>query len=154
MEEFKDDRVKHRRKEYTEMKEKWTKIFMDGLLRYFPELSGKVDFIDFGSALTNDFYLGTHRGAVYGLAHTPERFQQHWLQCQTPIKNLLLSKLNVESVLFIFVYFMATVLINLHSSYTAGQDICSCGICGALVGGYLCAYKVSFRCFWQTMLYW
>jgi len=126
VEEFKDDRVKHRRKEYTEMKEKWTEIFMDGLLRHFPELSGKVDFIDFGSALTNDFYLGTHRGAVYGLAHTPERFQQHWLQCQTPIKNLLLT----------------------------GQDICSCGICGALVGGYLCAYKVSFRCFWQTKLYW
>jgi all-trans-retinol 13,14-reductase len=92
VEEFKDDRVKHRRKEYTDMKEKWTQIFMDGLLLYFPELSGKIDFIDFGSALTNDFYLGTHRGAVYGLAHTPERFQQHWLQCQTPIKNLLLSK--------------------------------------------------------------
>eukprot|EP00986_Skeletonema_menzelii_P003036 scaffold893_cov154-Skeletonema_menzelii.AAC.9 len=93
VEEFKDDRVKHRRKEYTEMKEKWTQIFMDGLLRYFPELTGKIDFVDFGSALTNDFYLGTYRGAVYGLAHTPQRFRQHWLQCQTPIKNLLLSKL-------------------------------------------------------------
>lgn len=92
VEEFKDDRVKHRRKEYTDLKEKWTQIFMDGLLRHFPELTGKIDFVDFGSALTNDFYLGTYRGAVYGLAHTPQRFQQHWLQCQTPIKNLLLSK--------------------------------------------------------------
>mmetsp|Transcript_12059 Transcript_12059/g.18516 ORF Transcript_12059/g.18516 Transcript_12059/m.18516 type:complete len:556 (+) Transcript_12059:100-1767(+) len=92
VEEFKDDRVKHRRKEYADLKEKWTQIFMDGLLRYFPELSGRVDFVEFGSALTNDFYLGTYRGAVYGLAHTPQRFQQHWLQCQTPIKNLLLSK--------------------------------------------------------------
>ena len=72
VEEFKNDRVKHRRKEYTQMKDKWIKIFMNNLLRYFPELEGKIDFVDFGSALTNDFYLGTHRGAVYGMAHTPQ----------------------------------------------------------------------------------
>lgn len=92
VEKYKDDRVKHRRKEYIEMKDQWTKIFMDCLLRYFPQLEGKIDFVDFGSALTNDVYLGTHRGAVYGIAHTPQRFQQHWLQSKTPIKNLLLSK--------------------------------------------------------------
>lgn len=125
VEEFKNDRVKHRRKEYTEMN-KWTKIFMNNLLRYFPELEGKIDFVDFGSALTNDFYLGTHRGAVYGMAHTPQRFQQHWLQCQTPVKNLFLT----------------------------GQDICSCGVCGALVGGYLCASRLSLRCVWETLLFW
>ena len=99
---------------------------MNNLLRYFPELEGKIDFVDFGSALTNDFYLGTHRGAVYGMAHTPQRFQQHWLQCQTPVKNLLLT----------------------------GQDICSCGVCGALVGGYLCASRLSLRCVWETLLFW
>jgi all-trans-retinol 13,14-reductase len=162
VEEFKDDRVKHRRKEYTNMKEKWTQIFMDGLLRYFPELSGKVEFVDFGTAVTNDFYLGTHRGAVYGLAHTPQRFQEHWLQCQTPIKNLLLSKcttMSVESVYFhlgLFDHLTINLIIcgDTIPSYTAGQDICSCGICGAMIGGYLCAYKVSLRCFWQTKLFW
>ena len=92
VEDYKDDRVKHRRKEYIELKEKWTQIFMDGLLKHFPELKGKIDFVDFGSAVTNDFYLGTYRGAVYGLAHTPQRFRQHWLQCSSPIQGLMLSK--------------------------------------------------------------
>jgi all-trans-retinol 13,14-reductase len=68
-----------------------------------------------GTVVTNDYYLGTHRGGVYGLAHTPKRFQQHWLRVNTPIKNLFLS----------------------------GQYICCCGIGGALVGGYVCVYDLG-----------
>eukprot|EP00578_Thalassiosira_sp_NH16_P029986 CAMPEP_0181080368 /NCGR_PEP_ID=MMETSP1071-20121207/2529_1 /TAXON_ID=35127 /ORGANISM="Thalassiosira sp., Strain NH16" /LENGTH=561 /DNA_ID=CAMNT_0023161839 /DNA_START=80 /DNA_END=1761 /DNA_ORIENTATION=- len=115
VEQYKDDRVKHRSDDYVSLKEKWKEIFMKVLLDQFPELENKIDYVDFGTAVSNDFYLGTHRGAVYGLAHTPKRFEQHWLRPRTPIKNLFLS----------------------------GQDVTCCGVTGALIGGYLCAYTIS-----------
>ncbi|KAL7505983.1 hypothetical protein ACHAXN_003347 [Cyclotella atomus] len=119
---YEGKRVKHRGDEYNALKKKWEKVFMNVLLKEFPELEDRIDYIEFGTALSNDFYLGTFRGAVYGLAHTPERFMQQWLQPKTPIANL----------------------------YLTGQDVCSCGVGGALIGGYLCAYELSTRCFLRT----
>lgn len=119
---YQDKRVKHRGDDYNSLKKKWERVFTGVLLKEFPQLKDRIDFVEFGTALTNDFYLGTYRGAVYGLGHTPERFMQQWLQPKTPIKNLYLS----------------------------GQDICSCGVGGALIGGYLCAYEISTRCFLRT----
>ena len=126
VEQFKDERVKRRSEDYISMKEKWQQIFMQVLLDQFPELEDRIDYIDFGTALTNDYYLGTHRGAVYGLAHTPERFRQHWLRPKTPIKNLFLT----------------------------GQDVASCGVMGALVGGYMSAYTISKRAMFHTGPLW
>ena len=119
---YQDKRVKHRGDDYNSLKKKWERVFTGVLLKEFPQLKDRIDFVEFGTALSNDFYLGTYRGAVYGLGHTPERFMQQWLQPKTPIKNLYLS----------------------------GQDICSCGVGGALIGGYLCAYEISTRCFLRT----
>ena len=115
VEQFKDERVMHRSKDYVSMKNKWQEIFTKALLNQFPELQNKIDFVDFGTAVTNDFYLGTHRGAIYGLAHTPQRLGQPCLRPKTPIQNLFLS----------------------------GQDVSTCGVVGALVGGYLCSYAIS-----------
>jgi len=126
VERFKDDRVKHRSDEYAAMKDKWREVFMGVLLDRYPELRDKVDFVDFGTAVTNDYYLGTHRGAVYGLAHTPKRFGQHWLRAKTPIKQL----------------------------YLTGQDVVCCGIFGALTGGYMCAYAMSPRSLFHTLSLW
>jgi all-trans-retinol 13,14-reductase len=117
VEPYQDDRVKHRRKDYMEMKKEWEKLYLNALIEHFPEVKDKIDFVDFGTAVTNDFYLGTYRGAVYGLAHSPERFNELWLRPRTPIKNLFLS----------------------------GQDVMCCGIAGAMAGGYFCAYSMSLR---------
>ena len=68
VERFENDRVKHRSNEYTSMKG----MRQDILLDKFPELEGKIEYAVVGTAVTNDYYLGTHRGAVYGLAHTPK----------------------------------------------------------------------------------
>ncbi|KAL7548164.1 hypothetical protein ACHAWF_011457 [Thalassiosira exigua] len=126
VEQFKDKRVKHRGPEYTALKEQWQEVYMKTLLNLFPELEDKVDYVELGTAVTNDFYLGTHRGAVYGLAHTPKRFAQHWLRPKTPIANLFLS----------------------------GQDVCACGIMDALGGGYMCAYAMSTRAMLRTLPLW
>lgn len=117
---------KHRGAEYVAMKNKWKGIFTKVLLDQFPQLDGKIDHTEFGTAVTNNYYLGTHRGAVYGLAHTPKRLEQHWLRPKTPIKNLFLS----------------------------GQDAVCCGVTGALAGGYMCAYAMSGRAFLHTLSLW
>ena len=126
VEKFENDRVKHRGKEYVALKEKYEDIFMQTLLNHFPELEGKIDYKEIGTAVTNNYYLGTHRGAVYGLAHTPKRFEQHWLRNKSPIKGL----------------------------YMSGQDTCCCGVVGAMAGGYTCAYALSTRSLFHTLSLW
>ena len=37
-----------------------------GLLMEYPDLEGRIEYADLGTACTNDYYLGTVRGAVYG----------------------------------------------------------------------------------------
>jgi len=123
--QFEGDRVKHRSKEYVAMKVKWEEMFKKTLLEHFPQLEGKIEYKELGTALTNDYYLGTHKGAVYGLAHTPKRFAQYWLRNKTPVKNLYLS----------------------------GQVVC-CGVTGALVGGYMCAYTMSASALLHTAFVW
>ena len=77
-----------------------------------------MEYIDLGTPVTNDFYLGTSRGEVYGLAHSPARFEQSWMRPRTPIPNL----------------------------YLTGQDVLSAGIAGALTGGFFTAFEISKKC--------
>jgi len=109
------ERVKHRGSNYTALKESYKESLLKVFLQEFPHLKDAIDFVDLGTAVTNDYYLGTYRGAVYGLAHTPHRFQQTWLRPETPVKGL----------------------------YLTGQDMMSCGIVGALVGGIRCTISLD-----------
>ena len=53
-------------------------------------------------------------GEIYGLQHTPDRFDERWLKPQTPIKKL----------------------------YLTGQDVATAGVGGAMMGGVLCAVSI------------
>ncbi|CAE7491356.1 retsat, partial [Symbiodinium microadriaticum] len=83
----------------------------------FPKTKGRVAHVSSGSPLTNNFYLGSVNGEVYGLNHTPARFTScDWfLRPRTPIKGL----------------------------YLAGQDILCDGIVGAMGGGAMAAISVG-----------
>eukprot|EP00300_Choanocystis_sp_HF-7_P007869 c15556_g1_i1.p1 GENE.c15556_g1_i1~~c15556_g1_i1.p1 ORF type:complete len:582 (-),score=114.16 c15556_g1_i1:924-2669(-) len=121
-EKYQNERVKHRGVEYNALKQQYQEVLMKILLREFPQLEGKIKYTDMGTAVTNDYYLGTYRGAVYGLAHTPERYKiDEMVQIATPIKNL----------------------------YLTGQDLVSCGVVGAMVGGYLTAFAVHKPCIFR-----
>jgi len=124
--QYENERVKHRSKEYVAMKKNWEGILMESLLNHFPELKNKIDYVEVGTAVTNNFYLGTFRGAVYGLAHTPKRLGQRWLKNKTPFRNL----------------------------YMTGQDTCCCGVTGAMAGGYMCAYAMSACSLLHTATLW
>ena len=110
--------MKHRGEEYNALKSKWEEQLLNVLFQQYPQLKDHIQFKEFGTAITNDFYLGTHQGAAYGLGHTPEQLAQHWLRSKTSIQNLYLS----------------------------GQDIVSCGVCGAMMGVYLTAGAISTSC--------
>lgn len=112
-----DSRVKHRGLKYDELKSKMQASLLDTLYESFPQIKGRVRYTSIGTAVSNDYYLGTHEGAIFGLGHTPARFMQPWLRAQSPIKNLYLS----------------------------GQDVVTCGIVGALTSGFLTVSSMSTR---------
>ena len=87
----------------------------------FPQLRGKVVFAELGTPLSSEHYLGTPHS--YGLAHTPARFQQDWLSVHTPISGL----------------------------YLTGQDIVSCGVMGAMIGGFLTAMAIKPQIAWHNL---
>ena len=75
----------------------------------------QVVFSQLGTPLSSAFYLGAAHGESYGLAHTPSRYRQSWLQPATDIPALFLT----------------------------GQDIVSAGVMGAAMGGLLTAIVVA-----------
>jgi len=113
----KSNKPKHRGKVYNNMKMQTEKILLDVVLEQYPHLKNHISFVESGSPLTNNFYLGTLNGEVYGLEHSVARFTKcEWfLKFKTPIKGLYLS----------------------------GQDSLCEGIVGALSGGVLCAISVD-----------
>jgi len=113
---YRDERVKHRSKDYEAIKESHKACLLSIFIKEFPHLEDAIDFVDLGTAITNDYYLGTYRGAVYGLAHTPHRFCQAWLSPK---------------------------LRNVKGLYLTGQDVATVGIVGALMGGIHCAVMMD-----------
>lgn len=112
------------------MKKQTQDFLLDIVYEQFPQLKGKVAFVDSGTPLTNNFYIGSLNGEVcndieffyhfiqvYGLEHSVARFNscEWFLHNQTPIKGLYLS----------------------------GQDTLVDGIVGALGSGVLCAMTIN-----------
>lgn len=110
-----DEKIKHRGQEYNDLKKLLEKKFLDVFLNTFPNLKDHVDFVDSGTPLTNNYYLGNYQGEVYGMTHSVSRLEESVLSASTPIKGLYLS----------------------------GQDLFSCGVAGAMFGGLFSALAVS-----------
>ncbi len=104
----------HRGEEYEAAKEKLSQRLLETLYRHAPQLRGKVDYYELSTPLSTQHFANYQSGELYGINHTPERFEQRFLRPQTPIKNL----------------------------YLTGQDVISCGIGGALAGGLLTASAI------------
>ncbi|HUH04931.1 MAG TPA: NAD(P)/FAD-dependent oxidoreductase [Kofleriaceae bacterium] len=97
--------------EYDALKQRLTDRLLAALLAQVPQLEGHIDHAELSTPLSTQNFAAHPHGEIYGLAHTPERFDTRWLRPQTPIRGL----------------------------YLTGADICSCGIGGALFGGVLTA---------------
>lgn len=117
---------KKRGKEYEQLKEKLAQQLLAQLYRVQPQLKGKIDYYELSTPLSTRHFTGHQEGEIYGLAHTPERFQQTFLRATTPIKNL----------------------------YLTGQDIVIASIGGGLMGGILCTSAIlkknMFNAIWRS----
>jgi len=122
-EEWNDTKQGHRGEEYEAKKTQFKdRILNDALLKRFPHLEGKVQYVEVGSPLSVKHYLGSSTGECYGLECTPgDRFHKDdWLLPQTPIHGLFLT----------------------------GQDVTTLGFSSALSAGVLTASVVQgYPCF-------
>lgn len=109
--------------DYETFKAELTAQLLETLYQHQPQLRGALDFCELGTPLSTEWYQWNELGEIYGIDHTVERFEQHWIHSQTPIKGL----------------------------YLTGADTVTAGVGGALMAGVLTAsrmlgwrgYKVS-----------
>jgi all-trans-retinol 13,14-reductase len=100
--------------DYKDFKTKIANRMINTMYKYYPKTKGKISNIEIGSPLTSQYYLGYLYGEGYGLESTKDRYLSFDLKPKTEIKNL----------------------------YLTGQDICTLGFTGALMGGVLTAHSV------------
>ncbi len=100
---------KKRGEEYESIKEALSIRLLDKMYEHLPQLKGEVDYYELSTPLSTRDMSHYKRGELYGLNHTPSRFNQKNLTPRTGIKNL----------------------------YLTGQDIVSVGLAGALSSGAL-----------------
>jgi phytoene dehydrogenase-like protein len=105
---------KKRGTEYDALKDRLARRLLDVLYTHVPQTRGKVDVFELSTPLTTQHFCNYASGEIYGIDHTPQRFAQRWLRPRTAVRGL----------------------------YLTGQDISSCGIAGALIGGVLSASAV------------
>ena len=89
-----------------------------GADKALPNLLDEADFAEIGTPLTFHRYLGSDRGAWYGLEHSRARFSP---------RNYYL-RLRPEC--------------DIDGLYLTGEDVATDGVEGAMFGGYLCAAKI------------
>lgn len=116
-ERWRDTRWKDRGEAYEAFKARLAQRMLEKLYEQLPQLRGKVDHCELSTPLTTQHFCNYARGELYGIDHSPERFRQRFLRPATPIRGL----------------------------YLTGQDIVSCGVGGALMGGVLAASAILRR---------
>lgn len=114
-EQWQDQPWGKRGEDYEALKERLSQRLLEALYHKMPHLRGKIDYYELSTTLSTDFFCRYKQGEIYGLDHSPERFDQDWLRPKTTIKGL----------------------------YLTGQDILTCGVVGAMVGGLVTAVQLG-----------
>jgi all-trans-retinol 13,14-reductase len=101
--------------EYQALKSQIAARLLAQFLRHFPALAPMVRFHELSTPVTQQRYVRSPQGAMYGIEMSAERLTSPALKVRTPLPGLLL----------------------------AGQDVTSPGIAGAFMGGMLAAASVE-----------
>jgi all-trans-retinol 13,14-reductase len=94
-EKFAGQRNRRRGPEYQALKAQWGDRLVGLLLRFYPQLAGRIELVDISTPLSIQHYLGTDEGGAVGLDHSPARFTD-WevmrhLDSRTAIPGLWLT---------------------------------------------------------------
>jgi len=113
-EKWKDETWGNRGDDYDAIKQAWLDRLLKVLYKKLPQVEQHIDYCELATPLSTQFFCEYSKGEIYGLDHTPKRFEQRWLKPQTAIKGF----------------------------YLTGQDILTCGVVGAAMGGMITAVSV------------
>ena len=102
---------KNRGEEYQALKDGYADRMLEHLFRLEPQVKDAIVYRELSTPLSTQHFTAYQHGEIYGLSHDPNRFEQRFLRPRTPVDGL----------------------------YLTGQDICTCGVGGALVSGFLTA---------------
>ncbi len=101
--------------DYEALKQSYGERLLEHLYDKLPQLRGQIDYWEVSTPLSMQWFCGYARGELYGLDHDPQRMRQSWLRPRTRIRGLWLT----------------------------GQDIMSCGVAGAMMGGVASAVAIA-----------
>jgi phytoene dehydrogenase-like protein len=94
-EQYADRPTRKRGAEYKAVKREWGERLAALLLRFYPQLDGRIELLDVSTPLSIEHYLGAKQGGAVGLDQTPERFTDRSLierlDPRTPIEGLWLT---------------------------------------------------------------
>lgn len=97
--------------EYEEFKASFAERMLADVYEHVPAARGQVAYHELSTPLSTTEFSGYASGEVYGLEHSPVRFDQSWLRAGMPVRGL----------------------------YLTGQDILFCGVVSALMSGVMTA---------------
>jgi len=101
--------------DYEALKQSYGERLLEHLYARVPQVRGRIDYWEVSTPLSMQWFCGWERGELYGLDHDPARMRQGWLRPRTKIPGLWLT----------------------------GQDIMSCGVSGAMMGGLASATAIA-----------
>jgi all-trans-retinol 13,14-reductase len=101
--------------EYEALKQSYGERLLEHLYDKLPQLRGRIDYWEVSTPLSMQWFCGYGRGELYGLDHDPQRLRQDWLRPRTRVPGLWLT----------------------------GQDVMSCGVTGAMMGGLVSATAIA-----------
>ena len=101
--------------DYEALKQSYGERLLGHLYDKVPQVRGRIAYWEVSTPLSMQWFCGWERGELYGLDHDPSRLQQRWLRPRTRVPGLWLT----------------------------GQDIMSCGVSGAMMGGLAAATSIA-----------
>ena len=101
--------------DYEALKASYGERLLEYVYDRLPQVRGRIDYWEVSTPLSMQWFCGWQRGELYGLDHDPARLRQRWLRPRTEVPGLWLT----------------------------GQDIMSCGVSGAMMGGLAAATAVA-----------
>ena len=116
-ERWEGTRWQHRGDDYEALKARFTERLLGMVTEQLPQVAAHVDHAELSSPLSTRQFAGHPTGEIYGLAHTPERFDARWLKPRTPVAGL----------------------------YLTGADVSTAGVAGAMFGGAMAASAILGR---------
>ena len=85
----------NRSKEYAQFKESLTQKMINGLERVLPGVSNKIVHKELGTPITNEFYINSTEGSVYGTEKSFKQTGPFSYKAKTEIENLYLCGASV-----------------------------------------------------------